>query len=183
MYVNPQKRAETLEKIIAARRELRNEETEKVLERAGFQESAAKLFKPIIEGEKASKKEVLKAITDGSESNRRGTAGVVQAIRELESPLVSLFEGVDTGPQAIEGAKEPKFVGLDPTLRQILEEAEDYSVDYDRDHAKGIQFKDGIITLGKRPIQISEENGIKFEGNTYPHSHELLELLTVKNPT
>ena len=181
MFVNPQKRAETLEKIIAARRELRNEETEKVLDRAGFQESAAKLFKPIIEREQASKKEVLKAITDGSESNMRDTAGVVQAIRELESPLVSLFEGVYTGPQAIEGAKEPKTVGIDPTLLAILESAEEHSGDYDRDYAKGIQFRDRITTLGQLPIRISEA-GIKFEGKTYPNSQELFELLTIKNP-
>ena len=104
MFVNPGEKAKTLERLIKARKEVKSEQTGRVLQEAGFQEDTAKLFAPIVEGEKTSKEKVLKAITDGSEANRLGNLALTQAIREIESPLVPLFDGIDM-PQ-LEGAEK-----------------------------------------------------------------------------
>lgn len=189
MFVNPGKKAKTLKKLIAVKKEVRNEQTSRVLEQAGFQEGAERLLKPIVEGEKESKKEVLKAITDGNEARAHENLAITQAIREIDSPLISLFDEAREQDQrqrqgqkatAITG-EESRDVPLDETLRQYLEEADDPGNNTERDKVKGIYFKNGRLFLGDKPIEI-EDMDIRFEEKTYVKSPELLQLLVFKNP-
>ena len=186
MFVNPGKKAETLKKLIEARKEVRNEQTSRVLEQAGMREGAERLFKPIVEGEKESKREVLKAITDGSEARARENLALEQAIRDRDNPLISLFEeareeqGQGQRQGAIEAPDEERYRQLDPALRNILEDADNPAIAVERDRVKGIYFKNDSLFLGDKPIEIGHD--IRFEGKTYVKSPHLLQLLVLKYP-
>lgn len=151
-----------LKELIAARKSVQRQDTERILQEEGFEDKATKLFKPLVEKQREESKKTREAL--------QATTDAISQIQILPGhTLRAITEGLDK--------TEPEE-GLDPVLGHILSQVQ--RGEFPQDKAKGIKIHpNGSITLGSEEVKINRPQGyIEMKDKKYGLTDGLLYLLT-----
>ena len=168
---DPRKREELIRDFIETRKRIKDNFIAKKVGEIEYQTGLTKLFKPVMETQKATAKEI-------TEAQKAATEKITQK-------LLPIKEGIERLPGAI---SFPAYPALGITEEQIKEKNLGPIVldalEYLKPEEKttfGMYFKDGDFKIGDKKVDI-KGNDIKIEDKEYTGTPGLWELIMENNP-
>ena len=165
---DPRKREELIKDLIETRKKIKDNFIARKVGEIEYQTGLTKLFKPVIETQKATAKEITDAQKATAERIEKGLLPIREGIEGLPGAL-SLPQY-----QAIEEYKKEKNLG--PTVIKAL----DYIKPEDKT-TFGMYFKDGDFRIGDKKVDI-KDNDIIIDGIPYKGTVGLWELIMKDEP-
>ena len=167
---DPRKREELIRDLIETRKRIKDNFIARKVGEIEYQTGLTKLFKPVIETQKTTAKE----ITDAQKATAEKITGELLPIKEGLEKLPSV-----TFPAypAVEMTKE-EIINIEPiAVNALMSLGSKEGID----RTFGIHKKDGKYHIGNKPITI-KGNNIIIENNEYEGTKGLWELIIFKNP-
>ena len=180
---DPRKREELIKDFIETRKRIKDNFIARKVGEAEYQTGLTKLFKPVIETQKATTKEITDAqktatekITQGLLPIKAGIEGLPGAISFPTYPTLEMTEGEPIPTVEMTEEQRKKILGS-----KASEAFEQYITSEGADKVFGIVKKGTNYYIGDKPIKFKGDN-IIIDGKEYTGSDGLWELIISKNP-
>ena len=167
---DPRKREELIKDLIETRKRIKDNFIARKVGEAEYQTGLTKLFKPVIETQKATAKEITEA--------QKATA------EKITSELIPIKEGVKELPLKLFNQVFPSIEFNERDITNLgsiaVNNLKRYFKPNEGDLSTGIHDKDGSFYIGSEPIRI-RDNNIFIDNTEYQGTSGLWKLLTSKN--
>ena len=172
---DPRKREELIKDLIETRKRIKDNFIARKVGEAEYQTGLTKLFKPVTETQKATAKEITEAQKEATERIEKGLLPIKEAIEGLPGvltyPTLPALETEET-----EETEEKKILG-DIAIKYLI-----HAVRPDSDKTFGIYTdENNKLKIGSKFINFNG-NDIIIDGDIYPGTPGLWELIVSKNP-
>ena len=180
---DPRKREELIKDFIETRKRIKDNFVARKVGEAEYQTGLTKLFKPVIETQKATTKEITDAqkaatekITQGLLPIKAGIEGLPGALSFPTYPTVEMTEGEPIPTVEMTEEQRKKILGS-----KASEAFEQYITSEGADKVFGIVKKGTNYYIGDKPIKFKGDN-IIIDEKEYTGEPGLWELITLKDP-
>ena len=172
---DPRKREELIKDFIETRKRIKDNFVARKVGEAEYQTGLTKLFKPVTETQKATAKEITEAQKEATERIEKGLLPIREAIEGLPGvltyPTLPALETEET-----EETEEKKKLG-DIAVKYLT-----HALSTDSDNTFGIYpDENNKLKIGSKFINFNG-NDIIIDGDIYPGTSGLWELIVSKNP-
>ena len=180
---DPRKREELIKDLIETRKRIKDNFIARKVGESEYQTGLTKLFKPVIETQKATTKEITEAqktatekITQGLLPIKAGIEGLPGAISFPTYPALEITEEEEEEEKKEEEEEEKKDLG--PTAKSYLT----YAMGKDSDKSFGIYpDANNKLKIGSKYLKFKGDN-IIIDKTTYTRTPGLWELIVSKEP-
>ena len=167
---DPRKREELIRDFIETRKRIKDNFVARKVGESEYQTGLTKLFKPVIETQKATAKEITDA--------QKATA------EKITSELIPIKEGVKELPLKLFNQVFPSIEFNERDITNLgsiaVNNLKKYFKPNEGDLSTGIHDKDGSFYIGSEPIRI-RDNNIFIDNTEYTGTSGLWKLITSKN--
>ena len=167
---DPRRREELIKDLIETRKRIKDNFIAKKVGEAEYQTGLTKLFKPVIETQKATAKEITEA--------QKATA------EKITSELIPIKEGVKELPLKLFNQVFPSIEFNERDITNLgsiaVNNLKRYFKPNEGDLSTGICDKDGSFYIGSEPVRI-RDNNIFIDNTEYSGTSGLWKLITSKN--
>ena len=172
---DPRRREELIKDLIETRKRIKDNFMARKVGEAEYQTGLTKLFKPVIETQKATAKEITEAQKTTAERIEKGLLPIKDA---LENPIViPPIEAKEPIP-SIELTKKEK-TELGGLAVDALQQT--YGRKLTQSDIKPLNVKDGLFNIGNTPVTVSKNNLFVDGLGEFKGTKELWNLLTSKD--
>ena len=167
---DPRKREELIKDLIETRKRIKDNFIAKKVGEAEYQTGLTKLFKPVIETQKATAKEITEAQKAAAEKITSELIPIKEGVKELPLKLFNqVFPSIEFN--------ERDIINLGSIAVNNLKR---YFKPNEGDLSTGIRDKDGSFYIGSEPVRI-RDNNIFIDNTEYRGTSGLWKLITSKN--
>ena len=168
---DPRKREELVRDFIETRKRIKDNFIARKVGESDYQTGLTKLFKPVMETQKATAKEITDAQKATAEKFTSELLPIKEGIEELPTKLFrKIFPSIEL--------KASDIMNLGPlAVNAILQAFTKKNIDL----SFGLYAKNGNFYIGSKPVTI-EDNDIKIDDIIFEGTSGFWELVTSKNP-
>ena len=177
---DPRKREELIKDFIETRKRIKDNFIARKVGEIEYQTGLTKLFKPVIETQKATAKEITDAQKAATERIEKGLLPIKEGIEGLPGALSfpTLEMTKEEPTQAVEMTQEQRKKILGPIASEAFEK---YTTSEGADKVFGMVKKGNYYYIGDKPIKIKDDD-IIIDDKKYTGTKGLWELIISKEP-